>query len=119
MEPQFGWSGSGEGPDSCVFRFRVGADSRLIPAIRIPGEEIRDSMVLVTQAAEVLNTVYDGRRVKMLFIDGTGIGGPIVDRLKQLGHTLEAAHEAGVIHRDLTPANIKVREVSPDHTRAS
>lgn len=44
-------------------------------------------MRLVTKAAEVLNTLHGGAAVKMMFIDGTGIGGPIVDRLKQLGHT--------------------------------
>ena len=42
-------------------------------------------MLLVTKAAEVLQREFTGRRVKMLFVDGTGIGGPICDRLKQLG----------------------------------
>ena len=75
------------GGDRSVFRFRRGADARSVPSIRISGEETRDSMRLVTKAAEVLNTLHGGAAVKMMFIDGTGIGGPIVDRLKQLGHT--------------------------------
>ncbi|MEE8129974.1 MAG: BON domain-containing protein [Vicinamibacterales bacterium] len=39
------------------------------------------------QLHEVLSQRYDDRPVKMMFVDGTGIGGPIVDRLRQLGHT--------------------------------
>ena len=67
----------------CVFRFRRGPDGRSIPPIRIPGEQARDSMLLVTKAADV--KAWNGYRITMMFIDGTGIGGPIVDRLHQLG----------------------------------
>ena len=74
------------GSDDCVFRFRRGSDARSIPAIRIPGEQARDSMRLVTVATDVLGRAYDGRKVDMLFVDGTGIGGPITDRLVQLGY---------------------------------
>lgn len=74
------------GADDNVFRFRRGLDARSIPPMRIPGEQSRDSMRLVTVAAEVLERKYDGRQVDMLFIDGTGIGGPIYDRLVQLGY---------------------------------
>ena len=74
------------GNDDCVFRFRRGPDARSIPCIRVPGEQARDSMRLVSLACDVLERDYDGRKVSMLFIDGTGIGGPIVDRLVQLGH---------------------------------
>jgi hypothetical protein len=74
------------GADNCVLRFRRGFDARTIPPIRIPGEQARDSMRLVTVAADVLDRTFDGRKVAMLFVDGTGIGGPIADRLKQLGH---------------------------------
>lgn len=74
------------GSDHCVFRFRRGLDARTIPSVRIPGEQARDSMRLVTVAADILTKAYDGQRVHTLFIDATGIGGPIGDRLRQLGH---------------------------------
>lgn len=74
------------GGDDCVFRFRSGTDARSIASLRVPGEQARDSMRLVTLAADVLGREYGGRTVTMLFVDGTGIGGPIVDRLRQMGH---------------------------------
>lgn len=74
------------GGDSCVFWFRRGLDAKSIPCIRIPGEQARDSMRLVTVAADVLNQTYHGQKVHTLFVDATGIGGPIGDRLRQLGH---------------------------------
>jgi hypothetical protein len=75
------------GSDECVLRFRRGHDARAIPPIRVPGEQARDSMKLVSIASDVLNKTYDGRRVARLFVDATGgsIGGPIADRLRQLG----------------------------------
>ena len=73
------------GGDRSVFRFRRGSDARSVPAIRLSGEETRDSTLLVTKAADVLSQRHTGHSVAMMFIDGTGIGGPIVDRLKQLG----------------------------------
>ncbi len=75
------------GEDECVFRFRRGADARTIPPVRVPGEQMRDSTRLITLAADICGREYDGKRVDMLFVDGTGIGGPIIDRLRQLGHT--------------------------------
>lgn len=76
------------GNDECVLRFRRGADARSIPPIRIPGEQARDSMRLVSVAADVLGRDYDGRRVHTLFVDATGgsVGGPIADRLRAMGH---------------------------------
>jgi eukaryotic-like serine/threonine-protein kinase len=38
----------------------------------------------------------------------------VVDILKQVSHALAAAHEAGVIHRDLKPDNIQVCESAGD-----
>lgn len=76
------------GSDECVFRFRRGPDGRSIPAIRITGEQSRDSMKLVALASEVLGKDYGGRKVAVMFVDATGgsVGGPVADRLRQLGH---------------------------------
>lgn len=74
------------GADRSVVRFRRGLDARSIPAIVIPGEETRDAMRLVSVIATVLDTEYAGVKPTIVFVDGTGIGGPIVDRLQQLGH---------------------------------
>ena len=74
------------GEDHSVFRFRCGGDARSVPAIRLAGGETRDTMRLVTLAADVLERDFGGRRIGTMFVDGTGIGGPIVDRLRQLGH---------------------------------
>lgn len=74
------------GDDSCVFRFRRGLDGASVKPIKLSGEAARDSMRLVSTAADVLSETYHGRRVAVLFVDETGIGGPIVDRLRQMGH---------------------------------
>jgi hypothetical protein len=73
------------GSDTSVIRFRKGLDAVTIPPIRIRGEETRDSMRLVTVLTEVLGRQYNGQKVHTVFVD-SGFGGPIVDRLQQLGH---------------------------------
>jgi hypothetical protein len=77
------------GGDENVLRFRKGTDARSIPPIRIPGEEARNSMRLVTVVADALGRDYGGQRIHTLFVDATGgsVGGPIGDRLRQMGHS--------------------------------
>lgn len=74
------------GGDNNVFWFRRGHDARSIPPIVIPGEESRDSMRIVTKLLDVMETEYDGVKPAMAFLDGTGIGGPIADRCRQMGY---------------------------------
>jgi hypothetical protein len=52
-----GWTWRAAGSDECVIRFRRGKDARSIPPIRVPGEQARDSMKLVTLAADVLGAL--------------------------------------------------------------
>jgi hypothetical protein len=75
------------GADSNVIYFRRGADGKSIPPIRIPGEHTKDSMYMVAKIAEVMSGVYTkGEKPAMAFLDSVGIGGPIGDRLRQLGY---------------------------------
>ena len=68
-----------------VFHFRQGLDARTIPRMVIPGAQSRDTTRLVSKAAMLLDQTFEGHRIEMLFVDATGVGGPIYDRLCQLG----------------------------------
>lgn len=70
------------GDDNMVARFRRGLDARSIPATRVPGIAVKDSMV----GASILANLIDRHKPDAIFGDATGIGGPINDRLRQLGY---------------------------------
>lgn len=70
------------GSDNCVIRFRRGLDAKSYPSFEIPGSLVKDSMRLVSKVIEVLQTY----KPDVLFYDGTGVGGPIGDRIRQLGY---------------------------------
>jgi hypothetical protein len=77
------------GGDKAVIRFRQGDDARTIEPIKIPAEETRDSMKLVAKLADLATQLHGPKKkkVQVWFVDGGGIGGPIIDRMKQLGFT--------------------------------
>ena len=72
------------GGDRNVLYWRAGRNGRAsnnVPKpIVIPGEETRDSMRLV---ARIISAIED-TTPDVVFVDGTGVGGPIVDRIRQL-----------------------------------
>lgn len=76
------------GDDFNTIRFRKGCDARSIPPIRIAGELTRRPEVMVLKLAEILTGRYGEHQVPvaMLFIDSAGICGPVVNRLRELGH---------------------------------
>lgn len=73
------------GDDRNVIRFRRGWDARSIPPVRVPGSETRDTTKFIAKIADIINDPDPMKRPDAVFVDGTGIGGPIVDRLRQLG----------------------------------
>ncbi len=70
------------GGDNCVFVFRRGFDGRSESTYIIPEEKSRDSMVVISKVAAML----DRLKPDICFADVGGIGGPINDRLRQLGY---------------------------------
>ena len=67
------------GPDPTEICFRKGRDARTIPWITLRGA---DTMVVAGRVAEE----FDRYKADALFVDGTGLGAGVVDRLAQLGY---------------------------------
>ncbi len=65
------------GDDESVIYFRKGRDGRSIPPVRLRGV---DTMTLASRVAES----YLHHRADAVFVDGGGVGGGVVDRLRQL-----------------------------------
>lgn len=72
------------GDDNCMISFRRGKDAKSEKTYKIPGEKSRDSMKVVSKIAMLL----DRHKPDHVFLDETGIGGPMVDRLNQLGYNV-------------------------------
>jgi hypothetical protein len=67
-----------QGGDQSVIRFRRGLDARSIPAIKF---RIPDLMQVASRIMEAANSYNPDA----IFVDGTGIGWGVVDRLNQMG----------------------------------
>lgn len=70
------------GDDNCMIGFRRGKDAKSEKTYRIPGEKSRDSMKVVG----MITMILDRHKPDVTFLDETGLGGPIADRLNQLGY---------------------------------
>ena len=79
------------GDDNCMIQFRRGKDAKSEKVYRIPGEKSRDSM----QVVSILTTVLNRHMPDVSFLDATGLGGPIGDRLRQLGYHVVDVHFGG------------------------
>jgi len=77
------------GADDNVIRFRRGYDARSIPPQKIKGQFTKDPAVMTGRLADILSGTFQGHKVAMMFVDGSGVGGnagSIVARLRALGH---------------------------------
>jgi hypothetical protein len=72
------------GNDNFVIWYRRGLDAKSIPAVVIPGSEARNSERVIAKVTDLATVDDDYRRPDAIFVDETGIGGPIVDRLRTL-----------------------------------
>lgn len=72
------------GDDNNMIQFRRGFDARSEKAYRIPGEKSADSMRLISKLVDI----FDRHRPHVIFLDKGSMGGPIGDRLRQLGYNV-------------------------------
>jgi hypothetical protein len=79
------------GDDNCMIQFRRGQDAMSEKVYRIPGEKSRDSMKVVG----MITMILDRHKPDVAFLDETGLGGPIADRLSQLGYHVIGVHFGG------------------------
>lgn len=72
------------GNDNFVIAYRRGMDAKSIPMVVIPGSEARNSEKMIAKITDLATTTDSFRRPDAIFVDETGLGGPIVDRLRRL-----------------------------------
>ena len=71
------------GDDQSVVRTRVGRDAATFPALRFRN---LDTMQLTSRIVEHVKTLRAGGFSVVIFVDGGGVGGGVIDRLRQLGY---------------------------------
>lgn len=76
------------GEDSSVIRFRKGRDAKSYPITRFRG---MDTMDLSAECAKLIDQYLPDA----VFIDGNGVGGGVVDRLKQLRYRVIEVQAGG------------------------
>lgn len=102
------------GEDPTKYRFRQGLNAWEIPPITIQAEHTKGpegTKFLIDKTIEVLTTVYNGKRVQMLFMDSAGVAGPVAMRCRQYGHTniIEVTYSAQSI--DEKCLNVRSRNI--------
>ncbi len=71
------------GDDESAIKVRRGRDARTVPALYFRGV---DTMQLVGHLVALITRLGGAAVVDAIFIDETGIGGAVIDRMRQLGY---------------------------------
>lgn len=74
------------GDDSTVLYFRQGRDARTYPPIKLKGA---DTMQVASRIAEQANFFRSAGHHVLVAIDGGGVGGGVIDRLRAIGHEVD------------------------------
>jgi hypothetical protein len=72
------------GADKTVIRLRKGHDAKSFPSFRFDRSVGKNSMDLAGRISKIINET----KPHYIFADSGGIGGPIIDRLEQMGHSI-------------------------------
>ena len=71
------------GSDSSVIFTRTGRDARMWPPIRLRGV---DTMTLAARVSEHVNFLRSAGQQVVINVDGGGVGGGVIDRLRSVGY---------------------------------
>lgn len=71
------------GSDSSVIFTRAGRDARMWPPIRLRGV---DTMTLAARVSEHVNFLRSAGQQVIINVDGGGVGGGVIDRLRSVGY---------------------------------
>lgn len=74
------------GDDSTVLYFRQGRDAKTYPAIKLKGA---DTMQVASRIGEQVNLFRSAGHHVLVAIDGGGVGGGVIDRLRAIGYEVD------------------------------
>lgn len=80
------------GDDSSVIWTRIGRDARSFAPVRLRGA---DTMTLAARVAEHVNTLRLSGRPVIINVDGGGVGGGVIDRLRSVGFDVNEVQFGG------------------------
>lgn len=80
------------GDDSSVIWTRIGRDARSFAPVRLRGA---DTMTLAARVAEHVNSLRISGRPVIINVDGGGVGGGVIDRLRSVGYDVNEVQFGG------------------------